>query len=506
MTKNAGENGTIEGPDTVSENGTATFTITPNEGFLINDVRVNGTSVGAVTTYTVENVNADITIEVTYREKPFVYSVENPFTFPTEVNASATLEMEYLEQHNNTEGDNNWPLQITEASWANNGKFLNCLNGNDRVLLYYNAPCAGTYTAVVTYRSGDANNSLVWSEAEGKITEGNVSAGSSDSSVTKTATFTFEVTEAGAGVLTFKGGESKAPQLDKIEITATTLNEEQIEAELKGHTMSLEGNIGVNFHMLLGEEVTENAGAKMLFTLEREDGKEYVEIPVKDATIDDETGYYVFKCTVPVKDMDTEITAQIILSDERKGSEYTYKVKNYIEDILENPGDFAESEQEVEKLSALVETMSDFGDYASAYFADEATEGTPALPTLPELTTEDLTKLENNKGIITKDEDSIYYGSSLLLKSDTILRHYFKEKVEGSTQKGNLYYIDSTGIPAHKLGEMLVTKVGDMEITYNPLSYAYIALSREGIDEELKSVMHAMYLYYKAAQEYNNAN
>ncbi|MBR5565720.1 MAG: discoidin domain-containing protein [Roseburia sp.] len=507
VTKNAGENGTIEGPDTVSENGTATFTITPNEGFLIDDVRVNGTSVGAVTTYTVENVNADITIEVTYREKPFVYSVENPFTFPTEVNASATLEMEYLEQHNNTEGDNNWPLQITEATWASNGKFLNCLNGNDRVLLYYNAPKAGTYTAVVTYRSGDQNNSFICSEAEDKIVAGEVPAGAGDQAQsTHTVTFTFEVTKAGAGVLTFQGGASKAPQLDKIEITATTLKEEQIEAELKGYTLSLEGNIGVNFHMQLGEGVLADDGAYMNFTLEREDGKEYVKIPVKDATIDDETGYYVFKCTVPVKDMDTEITAQIILSDERKGSEYTYKVKNYIEDILENPGDFAESEQEVEKLSALVETMSDFGDYASAYFADEATEGTPALPTLPELTTEDLTKLENNKGVITKDEDSIYYGSSLLLKSDTILRHYFKEKVEGSTQKGNLYYIDSTGIPAHKLGEMLVTKVGDMEITYNPLSYAYIALSREGIDEELKSVMHAMYLYYEAAQEYVEAN
>ena len=276
-------------------------------------------------------------------------------------------------------------------------------------------------------------------------------------------------------------------------------SEDGIRTEVAGYTLSLEGNVGVNFHMLLGDEVlAPEANAYMSFAL---NGKEALKVPVADAEIStvDGNDYYVFKCTVPVKDMDTEITAQIILADGRKGLEHTYKVQKYIDYISKNKDEF---QNEI----ALVETMSDFGDYASAYFADESVEGTPALPTLPELTTEDLTKLENNKGVITKDEDSIYYGSSLLLKSDTILRHYFKEKVEGSTQKGNLYYIDSTGIPAHKLGEMVVTKVGDMEITYNPLSYAYIALTREGVDEDLKSVMHAMYLYYKAAQEYNNAN
>ena len=75
-------------------------------------------------------------------------------------------------------------------------------------------------------------------------------------------------------------------------------------------------------------------------------------------------------------------------------------------------------------------------------------------------------------------------------------------EVPGSTQKGNLYYIDFEGIPAHELGKELVITVGDMEITYNPLSYAYIAISRDGIDESLASLMHAMYLYYQAAQEY----
>ena len=90
-------------------------------------------------------------------------------------------------------------------------------------------------------------------------------------------------------------------------------------------------------------------------------------------------------------------------------------------------------------------------------------------------------------------------------KLDTIIRHYFTEAVDGSTQKGNLYYIETEGIPAHALGTDVVTTVGNITIKYSPLSYAYIALSREGVDEKLRSVMRAMYLYYEAAQAYKEA-
>ena len=80
-----------------------------------------------------------------------------------------------------------------------------------------------------------------------------------------------------------------------------------------------------------------------------------------------------------------------------------------------------------------------------------------------------------------------------------------KKLLAGVTQKGNLYYIDSEGIPAHNLGKELITRVGDMEISYNPLSYAYIALTREGIEESLTSLMCAMYQYHQAAQAYLEA-
>ena len=269
---------------------------------------------------------------------------------------------------------------------------------------------------------------------------------------------------------------------------------EGIDAKLAGYTLSLEGNIGVNFHMLLGEEVLTDANAYMNFTL---DGKKYMQIPVKDATTTskDDITYHVFKCTVPVKDMDTEIKAQIILADGSKGPVYTYTVKEYADSILDG------NDEHSEETKALVQAMSDFGDHAATYFEGET------VGAAPEVTEEELTDLANHQGTISDDSNDCYFGSSLLLKSNTILRHYFTEKVtEDAVKKGNLYYIQSEGIPAHELGKEIVTEVGGMMITYNPLSYAYIALTRESVDDNLKNVMYAMYLYYQAAQAYVAAN
>ena len=146
------------------------------------------------------------------------YTADDRFIFPAS-GATATLEMDLLELHNDTSDDGGWPLQITQKDWASGGKFLNCLNGSDEVYLYYTAE-AGTYNCTVYYRSGDSRNSLEWYDDEGKIERGEVTAGANDSAgATHQATFTIKVLEGGDGMLKFSGGQYKGPQLDYIEIT-----------------------------------------------------------------------------------------------------------------------------------------------------------------------------------------------------------------------------------------------------------------------------------------------
>lgn len=68
ITPSAGANGTISPAtaQTVASGGNATFTMTPAANYKIADVLVDGTSVGAVPTYTFTNVTADHTIAVSF--------------------------------------------------------------------------------------------------------------------------------------------------------------------------------------------------------------------------------------------------------------------------------------------------------------------------------------------------------------------------------------------------------------------------------------------------------
>ena len=83
ITATAGANGTISpsGEVTVAEGEDKTFTITANSGYHIKDVKVNGSSVGAVSTYTFNDVAANATITVEF-EVDTVPHVCNPTLVP----------------------------------------------------------------------------------------------------------------------------------------------------------------------------------------------------------------------------------------------------------------------------------------------------------------------------------------------------------------------------------------------------------------------------------------
>ena len=103
---------------------------------------------------------------------------QNPFLFPTEINSSKTLEAELGILNNTGPADERWKLNVATASWASQGKFINCLNENDTVTYHFYAKKAGTYTVKVTYRSGSPDNALSWSGTN--VVSGTQTAGHSD--------------------------------------------------------------------------------------------------------------------------------------------------------------------------------------------------------------------------------------------------------------------------------------------------------------------------------------
>jgi hypothetical protein len=74
----SGDNGIIDpsGDDIqVAEGGNQQFTMNPDDGYVVDDVLVDGDSVGVVTTYTFAGVNEDHTIHVTFARSD-VYTIE----------------------------------------------------------------------------------------------------------------------------------------------------------------------------------------------------------------------------------------------------------------------------------------------------------------------------------------------------------------------------------------------------------------------------------------------
>jgi len=71
ITASAGSNGYISpsGSVTVNYGDSKTFTITPNPGYKIKDIKVDGTSVGAVSTYTFSNITSDHTISALFEKQ-----------------------------------------------------------------------------------------------------------------------------------------------------------------------------------------------------------------------------------------------------------------------------------------------------------------------------------------------------------------------------------------------------------------------------------------------------
>jgi hypothetical protein len=72
ITASAGANGSVSpsGAVTINHGANQTFTITPNSGYNINDVKVDGVSVGKVSSYTFTNVTANHTLDASFNAIP----------------------------------------------------------------------------------------------------------------------------------------------------------------------------------------------------------------------------------------------------------------------------------------------------------------------------------------------------------------------------------------------------------------------------------------------------
>ena len=220
------------------------------------------------------------------------YTTDDRFQFPWKTGTSATLEAEFATTITEACGDTQWRCEVNSENWASNGKYINSLNktntGTDKVEYAYNAKKPGTYHVVATYRSGDTNNGnkLAWSEANNKITAGNITTPHTKvNNVLSVGTVEFDIVvkEAGEGTLILQPVDnSGAPQLDKLEITPKNVAVESYDITAtagEGGTITAEGKVSVTE----GESAT--------FTITANDGYEVSDVKVDGTSVGKRTSY-----------------------------------------------------------------------------------------------------------------------------------------------------------------------------------------------------------------------
>ncbi len=292
-------------------------------------------------------------------------------------------------------------------------------------------------------------------------------------------------------------------------------------ATLAGYTLSLSGNIGVNFYMELSDTILNDSEAYMQFTLPNGTTEVVMVADVK-ASPKDVNGkkFYIFPCEVAAKEMTKEITAQMFDGSGNSGAVYTYTVKDYADHIL-NAGTYDD------KTVALVKAMLNYGAYSQVYF----NYNTGKLAN-ESLSTEDKVLGEIDTATAFAYSAPVFSNSPteavictfdtayLTLVSETSVNVYIKLN-DGIDANNVTFKVNGTEVTPKKVGDRyLITasniKAGDLDkqqsftVTYNGntngleySAYSYVrSVLSNNRSEALTNLAKALYRYNTAAETY----
>lgn len=295
----------------------------------------------------------------------------------------------------------------------------------------------------------------------------------------------------------------------------------EIGAHLEGYTLSLDGNIGVNFYMALSDDVINDPDAYMQFTLP--DGTiktlhTYEAYP--DTSMDQHTTYYVFSCGVLSSQMTGKIRAQLFDGEGNSSKEYTYSVAEYAEYLLSHKEDYNESDIN------LVKALLNLGATSQIYFNGNKNNLANSIlsdddKNVPIL---DASALEQYKSVNTKSQLGEFVGFDLMLKSKTTLNLYFKpaenidiDSIDFTVNDtyfmpipyGDYYCIPFEGLKAWELDKTFTfsaTSKQDKSISStiqcSAMSYCYNVLRDYGktYSDKLKTSVSALRAFNEAAK------
>ncbi len=210
-------------------------------------------------------------------------------------------------------------------------------------------------------------------------------------------------------------------------------------------------------------------------------------------------GNYTVSYPVVVKDIDKEFKVEVKTANDEVLASKSLSVSGYL-DALKNDDP---------TYSALANALIAYGNAAKQYFTNGGT-----VADIKDFNAD----LSKYKMVLNGElpEGVEYIGTSLLLNSQTSMRHYFKiadtakdtkftvgngtpdnaTKYTGSDSVKGIYYVDVAGISPKNMSTSYKVTVGDATLDYSVLSYAEAVIS--GSDKNLANLAKALYNYYEA--------
>ena len=288
-----------------------------------------------------------------------------------------------------------------------------------------------------------------------------------------------------------------------------------------GHSITLGGNIGVNFFIDSAAADFDSAQtATVKFTW---DGGEYnEEVDLKALTADN--GYYKATVDVVAAQMAHKIHAEVFLDGNKLEETNDFSVQDYSDKLYINPEKY--DSKKPEKLKTLAQALLNYGAQAQTVFDAALTEKpAPANTNVGENGFKNVTEEEMQEAInaanpgrtatdlttVGADFGAKFYTHSLIYLSKNTLRIYFTP-AEGMTMPhpelfdGNLsnyyYYVDKADIAAAELDNLQAFTVGETTFYFSALDYAKAVAFHSNMADAQKYLAKSLYLYNAAANEY----